>query len=253
MFKKIPIDLRSVDQEWLCAWLVESSSLSAQALTDIMQKDSEAALQLLEYFTSLGLGLRLGKAFQSKVLTAIVLDRRIKMVGDRLVTFKWPFLKCPRGHGINWKEVGVYYVEFSAQGICTKILHRPTGDETAPMAHTVVTQDFALVGNWSDWGARLLLAPADYHIHQFFGENKGPRKHKQWSGSSKEFADLVAECKDHADKAVQEPNSAVVEAASSSVGQQIKNSKRQASMVKAREALIKQKEQVKKQRVICLK
>lgn len=62
---------------------------------------------------------------------------------------------------------GCYKFEWADTGRATSIIHRSGSTATLP-AHVVVTREFELLDNWSDFDATVQLAPTKYVCHELF-------------------------------------------------------------------------------------
>jgi len=131
--------------------------------------------------------------FEKSVATQ-ALVRRDEEVGKRMENTKVDNRAIFPSGKIDWGRLGVFCLILNATDQLVKVQHRPTGDTCdVDPTKTLVTADWELQKNWSDFSAVLSNGQGEWKLCDFFGKQRGPHRLKLLAGDSVEFKHHVKE------------------------------------------------------------
>lgn len=183
----------ATDEPFVLTWLISSSGLRAQDLDKARGYDPDSLKNLFFWGVGAHPGLVLLQECANKQIMTLVLHRRAKEVGDRL-------RKVALGAGmssdgaIGWKAVGPYAMTMVG-GKLTKVVSRPSQDETSVPANIIITADYVLENAHRETKARFVYGLVKIFVHELFASGTGPHTFamNMLSGKSAVFNKIVTE------------------------------------------------------------
>ena len=104
--------------------------------------------------------------------------------------------------------------------MATSCCHRPSKTTIKIDKNvTIITKQFILESNWSDFGAVVKLAPTTVHLHTLFPKDKGPNVYPFFASGSKGFGDAAEKAAEAINKRRQ-AHAAIASPAASSPAQE---------------------------------
>lgn len=188
-----PLGKVATDEPFVLTRLISSSGLRAQDLDKARGYDPDSLKNLFFWGVGAQPGLVLPQECANKQIMALVLNRRAKEVGDRLRKVAFGAGMSSDG-AIDWKAVGPYAMTMEG-GKLTKVVSRPSQDETTVPANINITADYVLGNAHSETKARFVYGLVKIFVHELFASGTGPHTlaMKMLSGKSAVFNKIVTE------------------------------------------------------------
>lgn len=185
--------LMKVDEDFKLAWVLGHSDLKDSECVELVKCDQHALDYLVQLATQIGFKTKLPECLKTREVMKRLWDARSIQCGDRLkklkasggITAQWE---------INFLKVGGYQLHFGENGLLAEIEHSATRTRVPVPTAAKVDKSYALVDNFDDMGAHLLLKPLPpLYLHVFFdAKNKqGPHSVPMFVGRPKDMAKLA--------------------------------------------------------------
>jgi hypothetical protein len=182
--------IKSIDKDWVIAWLAAHSDMTPAELIIAKDKEEEAISQLVTFESQIGFNMKLPEEFAVKPVVSRVLHIRSLACGSRLQHFKARNGIKGDGH-LDWSK-GCYTMEFQKNGDLK--IHHIGGDHVVTTKHGIVKGVHKLLDNFSDWHASFRCHPQPaIKIHLWFQKSKtGPYRLPMLTGTNKPMNEVVA-------------------------------------------------------------
>jgi hypothetical protein len=245
-----PKTLKDLPETWGCQLLATYLGVHIEFLEAACDFDQDTWRHIYQHILGAGLSLRIPKAAHNEAVLSKAIIAVSNTNGNRLKGVAAFFLGNKGAGGVDWARLGCFAVvwEDATKKKAKSLLHRPTKTEVAFKPHVVITSDFKVVSNWSDFEATLVCSPSSYICADMFATGTGPHTTPYLRSTSTTFDDVVNRCaREVADAAALASSPVVV--TPTAFRAKAKAAQKKANMDKARLALKAKSEQLGVKRV----